>query len=182
MKDLLIILGMIVATGVVGAYLYFYTPASLMHLPYVVSPTGTSPGSPEAPAPRPVAVSFTTITTGTHAGGVTARKNYLATDSAGLTKLWKLAFGTSSTTPTVDFTEQEVVGVFAGKKPTGGYAISVSKVEDTATARTLFVTITVPGPTCMVTESLTTPYTVIALPMSWLPLAHVDATSTTDCK
>ncbi|MEJ0053573.1 MAG: protease complex subunit PrcB family protein [bacterium] len=182
MKDLLIIVGMIIASGIIGAYLYFYTPDELMMgVPAVEQVATTTPNSTEA-MEIGGPVDFTTLTTGTHAGGVTTRKNYLATDAEGIAKLWKLAFGTSSTTPAVDLSSQEVVGVFAGQKPTGGYAIAVTKVEDSATERTVYVTLTVPGKGCMVTQSLSTPYSIIVMPRSPLPVTHQDATSTRECE
>ena len=182
MKDMLIILGMIIAAGVVGAYLYFYTPADLAS-PYVTPVIATSSEPAAASAQSPATVSFTTLNTGTRAAQVTARKNYAAGDATGLEKLWALAFGANATsTPAINFDKQEVIGIFAGEKPTGGYAIKVTKVEDSATERTIHIALVVPGAKCVTTQSVTSPYTIISLPLSSLPLAHQDATSTSECK
>lgn len=183
MKDLLIILGMIIVAGIVGVCLYFYTPKDLAAPSHLVSAEATTSESAVLPSKNPEAVPFTVLTTGTHAAEVTARKNYEVGDKAGLAKLWKLAFGANATsTPVINFGQQEVVGIFAGEKPTGGYAIKVTKVEDSATERTIHVTLVVPGANCMTTQSVTSPYTIISLSPSLLPLTHQDATSTSDCK
>jgi hypothetical protein len=182
MKDLLLIIGICAVAGVIGAYLYFYTPQSLQ-VPYVPPTEATSsvPVTSSATAST-TSVTFTTIDLGTHAVNVTERKNYVAGDADGLAKLWNLAFGDSaSSTPTLDLTTTEVIGVFAGNKPTGGYAIQVSKVEDTATERTVYVNIVKPGKNCMTTESVTSPFAIITLPLSGLPLTHKDTTSVRDC-
>ena len=182
MKDLLFILGICVVAAVIGAYLYFYTPQSLQTSSATpVETTTSTQDTPGEPAPVP-SVTFTTIDIGTHAVNVTARKNYVAGDAQGLTKLWSLAFGeTGSTTPKIDFGTTEVIGVFAGTKPTGGYAIEVSKVVDGIDARTIYVNIVKPGANCVTTESVTSPFAIITLPVSTLPLAHQDTTSVRDC-
>lgn len=181
MKDLFIIVGILVIAGVAGAGIYFYAPKDIA-APVQVVPVATT-SMPVATSTQNVgAVSFTTLSTGTHAAGVTARKNYEVGDKTGLLKLWTLAFGVNATsTPAINFETHEAVGIFAGEKPTGGYAVKVTKVEDSATVRTIHVALVVPGKGCMTTESVTSPYTIISLPLSPLPLTHQDATSTSDC-
>jgi hypothetical protein len=176
MKDLLLIVGMLIIAGAIGAYLYFYTPASLHTGPYAAPSAVTSMATSSAYS----VVSFDTLELGTQAS-TTARGYYAASDADGLAKLWAIAFGKKATVPAIDLATSQVIGVFAGMEPTGGYAIEVSKVVDSSTARTVYVTLVTPGPKCMSTEQITSPYELITLPASTLPLAHVDATSTRDC-
>jgi len=182
MKDLLIILGICIIAGVIGTYLYFYTPQTLQTSYVPPSAEATMQTNVQAGNATTTSVVFTTIDIGSHAAGVTARKNYVAGSPEGLAKLWSPAFGDSaSTTPKINFDAQEVIGVFAGNKPTGGYAIEVSKVVDSANARTIYVTIVKPGAHCMTTQSVTSPFAIVTLPVSGLPLVHKDTTSIRDC-
>jgi hypothetical protein len=169
----------LVAAIAIGGYLYEYAPQDLYTAaPY---PTATST-TPSAPAKAPVTVSSSSLVSGTSAAGEASRKNFVVRDATGLAKLSELLYGSaSSTMPAVDFTKHDVIAVFAGSEPSGGYAISISKIVDTADARVVYVTITSPGKGCMTTQALTSPYAVVTAPKSGLPLKHVDATETKGC-
>src|SRR5665811_1832324 len=97
-------------------------------------------------------VPFTKIAQGMQSN-VSTRANYLITSPSALSKLWKLIDATT-TPPEIDFNRDAVVAVFAGERPTTGYAISVAKIEDTG-MRTVSVTIAKPDTTCMTGQAFT---------------------------
>ena len=111
---------------------------------------------------------------------MTTRANYLITTQAGLSQLWRMLGTGAPALPAVDFTQDDVIAVFAGSEPTAGYAISVAKVADAAN-RLVTVTLSSPDSTCVLAESLTAPYQVVELAKTALPLAHEDTTATTNC-
>ena len=110
---------------------------------------------------------------------VATRVNYFITSPDQLSELWKM-INASSTPPTVDFNKEAVIAVFAGQQPTTGYAISVSKVMDSS-ARLVSITIAKPDDSCLTGQALTTPYEVVVVPTTTLPLAHEDLTATVTC-
>ena len=123
-------------------------------------------------------VPFTTLVQGT-TSSVAKRINYRATSASQLKELWKMISATS-TPPAINFATQEVIGVFAGKQPTTGFAIAVSKIEDAA-ARVVSITIARPDGTCTKKQLATAPYEIIAVPATTLPLTHEDMSTTTGC-
>ncbi len=123
-------------------------------------------------------IPFTTVVRGVESP-ITERVNYLITSAADLALLWKMIAATG-TPPTVDFTTHAVVAVFAGAAETAS-AISVTRVEDTA-SRLVSITIEKPSGTCTKTVASTTPYEIVALPLTTLPFTHEDAVATTSCQ
>jgi hypothetical protein len=135
---------------------------------------------PTAAPTQPAAaiVPFTRIAQGKEST-VTKRVNYLIVSPVQMEKLWKMIDATS-TPPTIDFKTHAVIAVFAGEEPTAGYAITVSRIEDSS-ERTVSVTLSKPGVSCMVGQSLTHPYEIVVVPTTSLPLGHKDISATTDC-
>jgi hypothetical protein len=66
--------------------------------------------------------------------------------------------------PDVDFTKNDVVGVFMGAKSNGGYSINVDKVIKRSDAVTVSVYETSAGKNCSVTEAITQPYEIVKVP------------------
>lgn len=138
----------------------------------IASPTMNTGEAPAATVP------FTAIASGSRSL-VTTRVNYLITNEEELGRLWKLLDATN-TPPTVDFKESAVIAVFAGEQPTAGYAIDISKVEDSG-RRMVSVTLNQPGSGCVAAQVLSTPYKVVTLPVTSLPLDHEDTSTTVAC-
>ena len=136
--------------------------------------TQTSPANLAGTGPVP----FTELAHGT-LSTVSTRANYLITSSAELLALWAI-IDAPGQTPTVDFTKNNVIAVFAGNEPAAGYSIKVSQIED-AQSRMVTVSLTKPGGSCLPAQPATSPYQVIELPKTTLPLAHEDTTVTTSC-
>ena len=177
MRDLLIIITMCVAAVAVGTWLYFYVPSTDLR------PAATSEieeVQAESQSPEAIMVSFTELARGTTAKEVTTRKNYAVYSADEFAKLWKQT-GSSAKVPSVDFTNEYVIAVFAGTKATGGYGIEVRAVTDTGESRSVALRLSEPGTSCVVTQAQTSPYQIIVVPHSDASLSHTDTVTVTDC-
>jgi hypothetical protein len=123
-------------------------------------------------------VSFVELANGDRSK-VTTRVNYLIKSSSELTELWKM-IDASGQPPDVDFKTDSVIAIFAGKKPTDGYSIAVSGVEDSG-SRKVSITLTNPGGSCLPAQIETSPYQIVEFPKTALPLTHEDTTATASC-
>lgn len=122
---------------------------------------------------------FTVLAQGAHAK-VDTRVNYLITSEEGLVELWKL-LDVDTSMPTVDFSSRSVIAVFSGERATGGHLIAVSKIED-GSSRAVTVTRTIPGESCMTTEALSTPYQIVDVPVTTLPMTHTNVLVVAECE
>jgi len=125
-----------------------------------------------------VIVPFTKLIQGVQSS-VDTRTNYLITSTKQLSELWKM-IDAREQMPSVDFTKDVIVAVFAGQKPTGGYAITVSNIEDTD-VRTVSVMLSLPDGNCSERRAATAPYELVAVPSTSLAFAHKDQATTTPC-
>jgi hypothetical protein len=66
--------------------------------------------------------------------------------------------------PGVDFTQNVVVAVAAGQRPSGGYEIAVDRIRQANGELTVEVVETAPGPNCMNTAPSTQPVDVVVIP------------------
>lgn len=66
-------------------------------------------------------------------------------------------------TPKIDFTKNQVLAVFMGSRPTGGYTTSIIKIED-KDKRIVTVREKSPPPDGGVTCAVTTPYHLVVIP------------------
>tara|TARA_R110000824_G_scaffold401771_1_gene615913 strand:+ start:565919 stop:566458 length:540 start_codon:yes stop_codon:yes gene_type:complete len=177
MRDLLIIISMCVAAVAVGTWLYFYVPSTDLR------PTETSEieeVQAQEASSEAVPVSFMELAQGSSATEYTARKNYAIYSVDEFARVWKKA-GRTDDVPSVDFSTQYVIAVFAGTKGTGGHTIEVSAVTDTAGARSVALRLSEPGASCVVTQAQTSPYQIIVVPHGELSLSHTDTTAVSEC-
>ncbi|MBP7262909.1 MAG: protease complex subunit PrcB family protein [Spirochaetia bacterium] len=73
----------------------------------------------------------------------------------------------SSPTPEVDFENNAVVASFMGRRKTGGYSVSVLRAETLSDGRVRVVLKNnAPKPGMMVTQALTSPFIVLAVPVT----------------
>ena len=179
MRDLLIIVGMCVAAIAVGAWLYFYGPNDFV-APSEQTVASVETATAEVVAPESVDIAFGIIGHGSTATGVTMRKNYAVYTAEEYARMWKLT-GSTEKMPTIDFKKSYVIFVFAGSRPTGGYAISVDAVSDTTDARSVSVLIEKPGVGCITTQALTSPYQIIRVPVSTASLSHTNIEKEVPC-
>ncbi|MFA6415038.1 MAG: protease complex subunit PrcB family protein [Candidatus Paceibacterota bacterium] len=133
----------------------------------------------EPPAVAQAAVPFTTLAQGDRSK-VARRTNYLITSRDQLSELWKM-LDTTTKPPSIDFTTEAVIAVFAGEEPTAGHAIAVSKIEDSQ-KRIVLVSVYAPGEGCMTAETITTPYQVLKVPRTDLSYTHSDAVVPRSCR
>lgn len=66
--------------------------------------------------------------------------------------------------PKVDFKKFDVVAVFMGSKPTGGYSVEIGDVRRDKKEATIPVTLHKPGPGSIVTQAFTYPFAMRAVP------------------
>lgn len=107
-------------------------------------------------------VTFKTLAEGANSG-VSQRGSYIIEDEKSWNDLWFKA-SLQEIAPRVDFSNNMVVAIFQGAKPTGGYSISVNNVIEGDSSVMVFVKEVSPGPNCMVTMAFTQPYHMIMLP------------------
>jgi len=128
-----------------------------------------------------IVVPFTTLVQGEQSG-VKDRVNYLITSPDELSALWKTIQATG-TPPTIDFTAQMVLAIFAGDS--AGASVSVAKITDLLTLtkeqRLVSIVIAKPDVFCTGETAAVSPYTLVTVPVTSLSLAHEDIVTTADC-
>jgi hypothetical protein len=77
--------------------------------------------------------------------------------------------------PSVDFSQEMVIAVFAGEHKTGGYRIEVTAIEREEVQRQLqvFFREIGPPPDALVTQALTQPYHIVKLKQVDLPVVFI---------
>ncbi len=165
MRDALVIAGLALAAVVLGGTFLLF--GSKEGADTIATP---SPGRP---------IIFETLDEGA-SSEVHMRVNYLISSEDQLVQLWRL-IESRKTLPSIDFDQYAVVAVFAGNVPTGGYAISVSRVADTETARMVEVVLTHPGASCAPAAGESAPYQIIQVRKTDLPHTHRDTEETVSC-
>lgn len=70
----------------------------------------------------------------------------------------------------VDLTSDVLVGLFVGRRPRGGYGVTIEKVVPTATGACVIARLTAPSPGSDAIDVETYPYHVIAVPRDQVPL------------
>lgn len=91
---------------------------------------------------------------------VTEKRYMLARSESELEEVERL-IGTSLD---VDLEQQMVLAAFMGTRGSGGHSIEVTRAVETDSRVKAHVTLTSPGPECIVTMAFTSPYQVVALP------------------
>lgn len=72
--------------------------------------------------------------------------------------------------PKVDFTKEMVIAVFLGEQPTGGFSVTITQVEQRVDALRVVVEETAPPPDAMVTQAFSSPYHLVRLKTTDLPI------------
>lgn len=99
-----------------------------------------------------------------------------ASDARGYQLLWTSTFGTawngepSMPPPKVDFQAEMVLGAFLGEQSTGGYAVEIQDAVEENGKLVVTVKEIAPGPDSFVTQAITTPFHVVAVKRSALPV------------
>ncbi|MES2995170.1 MAG: protease complex subunit PrcB family protein [Patescibacteria group bacterium] len=179
MRNTLVVLALCVVAIVLGAYFYFYAPDSATGTPTSFeNQVASVPSAPDIETD----VTFSVLDSGANASDMAERKNYAARDQESFLRVWKLAHGDDKmAVPSIDFSKEYVIGVFAGTKSSGGHVIEVTKVTDAGDTRTVSISQMEPGAGCTVTDALTQPYQLIRVPISMRYLEAVDTVTKIPC-
>lgn len=171
MRDLYLLSGMGLIALLIGLVLFFFGPSSLQSDFYATfSPTGP--------------VAYTVLQEGDDAVSINDRVNYRVTSEKDLTSLWDLVYGNGKTRPAVpkvNFSNYDVLATFDGSHVSGGYKISTDQIIDSNGTRTIIITHVDPGIHCPVSKTPTSPFQIIQVRHTELPLSHQDRTSTSTC-
>jgi hypothetical protein len=111
-------------------------------------------------------VPFSTLAKGL-ASGVDQPAQIVVRSQNDWAALWSRHMGTQAAPPpppSVDFSRDMVVALFLGERPTGGYAIEVTRIERTGAGLAIRYRTTRPDPAGMQTQALTQPFHLIKLP------------------
>lgn len=173
MRDLLVIGLVAVAAIILGGFLFLFGPSSLKTEVDAALQGSNTNGN---------IVSITVLAQGNDAISITQRTNYRIQNSQDLQSLWELVYGSNDTptAPPVDFSQNEVLAVFDGSHATNGYSIKVLSVTDT-TQRLVLVNHASPEASCSLKGVATSPFEIIEVPRTSLPMSHQDQMSTTTC-
>lgn len=140
------------------------------------SPGTSSVGKSEGP------VTFSVISDGQNSGSITERKNFRIKDRAELDALWEMMYATDGPPlPPIDFESNEVLAVFDGTHSSGGYEVRVASITDGALSRSIVILRRSPGDTCVTTDALTSPYVLIVLPKTTLPIEREEVPEVVPC-
>ncbi len=90
--------------------------------------------------------------------GEEAESNVVISNQSDLNSLYK-SVGRDDM-PTIDFSKSQVVALFLGARNTGGYSISIDRVEEQDGKLVIFKKIEKPAPGAMVTMALTNPFVI----------------------
>jgi len=72
--------------------------------------------------------------------------------------------------PEVDFSRETVVVLILGERPTGGYAVTIAAVVERRDEVEVVIDVITPEADAIVTQALTTPYYVAAIPVAAKPV------------
>ncbi|MEA2701825.1 MAG: hypothetical protein QOE22_534 [Candidatus Parcubacteria bacterium] len=170
MRDALIIFVAIILAIVIGGYLFLNGGPEF------------NPGSIALPQSQQPASSFWVLAEGQDAGGVDRRTNFRIMTDDEFRALWSLVYGTGGpAVPAVDFSKDEVIAVFDGSHSSGGYRVEVTGVTDAEGKRTVSILREMPGEDCTVTAGITSPFQIVRVPKTSLPLAKEEQSRTRRC-
>jgi hypothetical protein len=96
---------------------------------------------------------------------VTSQKSVIIHDQKAFADLWKEHNGDSDVpVPQIDFSKYDVVAVFAGTKPTGGYCVEIGSVVKKGKDTLVQVKLMKPAPGMMTIQMVTHPFAMKAVP------------------
>ena len=98
--------------------------------------------------------------------GVRDPLQIVARNQSEWTAIWRqhsLSDSGSRPPPAVDFDKEVIVALFLGEKPTGGYDVQISRVEQSDDALTIYYREKNPSPGGMVTQALTQPFHIVRI-------------------
>jgi len=163
----------IIAAVVVGGLLYLYGGPAF-HQSYIQQ--GSTPTAPVvAPA------SLQVIAQGD--AGIGERVNYRITTADQMAELWQMIYTDSGQpVPNVDFSKYEVLALFDGSHTTGGFGIQLASIKDADGQRTVTINHLEPGDSCVPPGGVTSPFVMVRVVKTSLPINRVEQTITKQCE
>lgn len=102
-------------------------------------------------------------------------------DQTNWEQFWLRHSGGKTPAPIVDFGKEMVVAVYLGGRPTGGYAVKVVKIEETAKNLVVNYEEQRPGARCFVTQATTSPFQIVRLPRAEKDVVFIKVVTVIDC-
>lgn len=97
---------------------------------------------------------------------ITEARFVIARDPISFRQLWQEHNGSLEQLPEVDFNSEMVAAVMMGERNTGGYAVTIERIETDAEYLKIFYSESEPPPGSMTIQMLTSPAHLVALPQS----------------
>lgn len=129
------------------------------------------------------AVGFTTLASG-YSSGITAERLEAIRDDSAYTALWLEHTANVSPVPDrpyVDFGQDMVIAAFMGERPTGGYELAVTAIEEYTDTLVVQIKHVLPGSGCGVIQALTQPHHIVRLPRSAKVVVFQASVEQVDC-
>ena len=140
-----------------------------------LKPLNTAAPKDAAAAPPKLAI----VKEWKNSGGVeTQQKRIVVKDPKEWETVWSAMVGNRSPkpeTPKIDFGTHMVIAVFMGVRSTGGYSVAITDIADLNGKRVVTVKTQNPARDAMLTQALTSPYHVVLVAKTSLPVGFVDA-------
>lgn len=98
--------------------------------------------------------------------GIKQTRQVVVRDAKAFDALWtELSQGVPQTIkPKMDFAKHDLVAVFAGSKPTGGYMIKIGDIRRSGKTATVNVMLSKPAPDAITIQVITSPFALRAVP------------------
>lgn len=114
----------------------------------------------------------------------TDRENLVLTDAAAFESLWVQLHAHTEPAPpvpSVDFSEEVVIGVFLGLRSSGGYAVEIQQVGSSRGVVGVHVEERAPGSDCVTTSVMTSPYHLVKARVRPTEIRFIDTKRTVSC-
>lgn len=113
-------------------------------------------------AAQTMAPPFRVVDKGPRSGIQTARQVVIRT-AAEWADLWRV-HAANRERPTIDFDREMVVGVFLGTRPTAGYGVEITGIEEQDGVRVVRYRETIPPRDAITAQVLTSPFVLVTIP------------------
>lgn len=175
MRDLFLVAGISVTAIVIGGLLYFFGPSSLQSDMISSLSTSQKVGTTTVP--------FSVLIKGPNAISILSQTNYRITTQSDFAALWTLIYGdkNASALPQVDFTKNEVLGIFDGPHQSKGFDVALMHVQDGNGIRLITIQHHVLASSCSNIPGSTSPFELVVVAKTTNTLQHADAQVTTSC-
>lgn len=113
---------------------------------------------------------------------MTERINYRVKTQEELAELWEQTYHFDGPDmPLVNFETHQILAVFDGTHPSGGYDVRVEKIVDDGQNRHVTITHVSPSETCVVSDAITSPFELVIVPKSTARIVREDLEEVREC-